>query len=213
MKVFTSCVALLADIVDSRSSDRVTAHHAVVDVLSQVNQEHPTLHPLRVTVGDELQGVYATLGAALAASWRLRLLLEGKVELRFGLGGGDVRVIDAQRGIQDGDAWWRAREAIDGIEQLADDPQYLGVRTGIIDGRDAATPFAHLTVTSARLADVRFASLRTGARTSLRLLLEGLDNRRAAEAAGISASANSQRVRTNQLRVLADAIEALAQLP
>ncbi|MFD2759332.1 SatD family protein [Gulosibacter faecalis] len=206
-------MALLADIVDSRSSDRVTAHHAVVDVLSQVNQEHPTLHPLRVTVGDELQGVYATLGAALAASWRLRLLLEGKVELRFGLGGGDVRVIDAQRGIQDGDAWWRAREAIDGIEQLADDPQYLGVRTGIIDGRDAATPFAHLTVTSARLADVRFASLRTGARTSLRLLLEGLDNRRAAEAAGISASANSQRVRTNQLRVLADAIEALAQLP
>jgi hypothetical protein len=209
MKSNPSCVALLVDIVDSRGSDRAAAHAAIIDALPKV-EVPDTLDPLRPSVGDELQGVYATLGAALAASYRLRLLLDGAVELRFGIGGGEVTVIDEARQIYDGSAWWNAREAIERVEELETDPQYAGTRTGVIDGRDVANP---LTLSSVRLVDARFASLRAGARTSLRLLLEGLDNRRAAEAAGISASANSQRVRTNQLRVLADAIEALAQLP
>lgn len=210
MKVFTSCVAMLVDLVDSRSSDRIASHHAVLDVLPQVNQEHPTLHPLRVTVGDELQAVYATLGEALAASYRMRLLLDGDVALRFGLGGGEVRVIDDERGIQDGDAWWRAREAIEGVEALAEQPQYGGVRTGIVDGRAGASPA--LAVATARLVDAQLDRLRGGARLSLRGLLEGLDNQATAELAGISASANSQRVRTNQLRILADAIAELGRL-
>lgn len=211
MKVFTSCVAMLVDLVDSRSSDRLASHQALLDVLPQVNQEHPTLDPLRVTVGDELQAVYATLGDALAASYRLRLLLDGTVALRFGLGGGEVRVIDRERGIQDGSAWWRAREAIDGVEALAEQPQYSGARTGIVDGRGEADDA--LTLASVALVDAHLERLRSGVAVSLRAMLEGLDNRAAAELAGISASANSQRVRTNQLRPLADAMLALGTLP
>ncbi|WP_282852484.1 SatD family protein [Gulosibacter sediminis] len=208
MKANTSCVALLVDIVDSRGSDRSAAHAAILDALPQLDAA-AALEPLHPTVGDELQGIYPTLGAALAASYRLRLLLDGVVELRFGLGGGEVRVIDEERDIQDGSAWWRAREAIEAAEALENDPQYVDVRTGIVDGREAANPLAPVTV---QLVDAQLSRLRAGTRHSLHLLLDGVDNQRAAEALGISASANSQRVRTNQLRILADTIAELGKL-
>lgn len=208
MKENSSCVALLVDIVDSRGSDRSATHAAILAALPQLDSES-ALEPLHPTVGDELQGIFPTLGAALTASYHLRLLLDGTVELRFGLGGGEVRVIDEQRGIQDGSAWWRAREAIDAIETLENDPQYLGMRTGIVDGRAESNPLAQAT---AQLVDAQLARLRVGARHSLRLLLDGVDNQRAAETLGISASANSQRVRTNQLRILADTMVELGKL-
>jgi hypothetical protein len=83
------------------------------------------------------------------------------------------------------------------------------MRTGIVDGRADSNPLAPAT---AQLVDAQLARLRTGARHSLRLLLDGVDNQRAAEALGISASANSQRVRTNQLRILADTMVELGKL-
>ncbi|UQN15297.1 SatD family protein [Gulosibacter sp. ACHW.36C] len=208
MKANSSCVALLVDIVDSRGSDRSTTHAAILAALPELDSE-AALEPVHPTVGDELQGIFRTLGAALTASYHLRLLLDGAVELRFGLGGGEVRVIDEQRNIQDGSAWWRAREAIEAVETLESDPQYPGIRTGIVDGRSESNSLAPAT---AQLVDAQLARLRVGARHSLRLLLDGLDNQRAAEAIGISASANSQRVRTNQLRILADTMLELGKL-
>ena len=64
-----------------------------------------------------------------------------------------------------------------------------------------------------RLVDVHLAGLRPGALATLRGMLDGLDNAAIAEREGISASANSQRVRNNGLRPLADAMHALGQLP
>lgn len=210
MKEYSNCVALLADLVDSRAGDRTRTHAAVLAAIETTNAAVPPLDPLRVTVGDELQGIYSSLGQALSASWHLREHLHGEADLRFGLGGGDVRVVDAERGIQDGSAWWLAREAIEWVEEIADDAGYGSVRTAIRDERAVATPSADALV---RLAEVAAAGLRAGTRRSLQGLVEGLDNAAVAEREGISPSANSQRVKNNHLRVLADAIAALGELP
>lgn len=210
MKEYSNCVALLADLVDSRQSDRARTHAAVLAAIEATNAAVPALDPLRVTVGDELQGIYSDLGAAFRASWRLRAELLEVADLRFGLGGGEVRVVDAERGIQDGSAWWLAREAIGWVEDLADDVGYGAVRTAVRDERAVATPSADALV---RLAEVAVAGLRPGTRRSLQGLVEGLDNAAVAEREGISASANSQRVKNNHLRVLADAVAALGELP
>lgn len=210
MKTFTSCAGLLVDQVGSREADRNAAHPKVLAAIKATNYAVPPLDALRVTVGDEMQGIYATLGDALRASHFFRNELLDEVELRFGIGVGEIEIIDAERGIQDGSAWWRAREAIEEIEQLAAEPGTAGLRTGIRDERSSANP---LVIPTVRLVDTHLARLRDGARQALRSLLAGHDNKTAAKLAGISPSANSQRIINNDLRILADAIESLAQLP
>lgn len=208
IQVFPSCVALLGDLVDSRHSDRPAAHAALVDAIEQANAKVPQLDALRVTVGDELQGVYATMGDAFAASFELRNILSGTTDIRFGLGGGEVRVVDADRGIQDGSAWILAREAVESAE--AADSDAPGIRTAIRDSRDEANP---LTEPTSQLIDAELHRLGDGPRASLTALWDGLDNQSSAEALGISPSANSQRVRTNALRPLVAAMRGLAALP
>ncbi len=210
VKRFPQSVAVLGDVVASRVGDRSTSHTAILAAIDEVNAQVPFLDPLRVTVGDEMQGIYPTLGGALHATLELRDALFGAVDLRFGLGGGDVEVVDADRGIQDGSAWWRAREATDFVKELATQPGHASARTCIRDGRDGAIPAADQLV---RLVDAHLASLREGSRRSLIGLLAGRDNADVAKAEGISPSANSQRVNSGSLRPLADAIEALRLLP
>lgn len=206
VKVLTESVALLGDLVSSRTTERAELHETLLGVIDRTNEQVRSLDPLRVTVGDEVQGVYATLGDALRAAHTVRNELFGTADMRFGIGGGDIRIIDAERGIQDGNAWWLAREAIDFAENLAGQAGYGGVRTAIRDERLTALPAAEA---FAQLADSSLAGLRDGARRSLTGLLKGLDNAEVARREGISESANSQRVQHNDLRVLADAITAL----
>ncbi len=210
VKVKSNVVALIGDIVSSRGQRRDAVHEAVLTSLSHTNQRVPHLDPLRVTVGDEIQGAFESLGQALGAASLLNGELFGTAEMRFGLGGGEIRIIDEGRGIQDGSAWWLAREAIDSVEELSRQPGYEGVRTAIRDERPVAVPAADAL---ARLVDVHVAELRDGARRSLIGLMEGLDNADVAEAEGISPSANTQRVKNNNLRPLADAMLALRSLP
>lgn len=210
MKKIPNVVALLGDLVGSRGTGREHTHEALLGAIAQANELVPPLDPLRVTVGDEIQGVYESLGQALHATSLLRDSLFGTAEMRFGLGGGDIRIIDADRGIQDGSAWWLAREAIDFVEDLSRQSGYDGVRTAIRDERATAVP---ATDALARLVDTHLSSLREGARRSLIGLSAGLDNAEVAKAEEISPSANTQRVKNNDLRVLADAIRALHTLP
>lgn len=210
IQLFPSCVALLADMVASRETDRPASHQATLTAIERVNAKVPQLDVLRVTVGDELQGVYATLGDALAASFALRHELVGRVDLRFGFGGGEVRVLDAERGIQDGSAWLLAREAVESVERRAGEAGLGGLRTAIRDARDVASPVAE---PLSQLVDAHLARLKEGPRATLTALLEGLDNQDAARRLGISPSANSQRVTNNDLRPLAAAIRALEALP
>lgn len=210
MKEKPNVVALIGDLVSSRGPRRERVHESLLAAISHVNDVVPHVDALRVTVGDEIQGVYASLGHALEATSLLNAEMFGTAEMRFGVGGGGIRIIDAERGIQDGNAWWLAREAIQFAEELSRQSGYDGVRTAIRDERPTATPAADALV---RLVDVRITGLRDGARRSLTGLLRGLENAEVAQLEGISPSANSQRIQNNQLRVLADAISALHLLP
>ena len=163
-----------------------------------------------MTVGDEIQGVYATLGQAVAAMLLLRDEMLGTAEVRCGLGGGDVQVIDAKRGIQDGPAWWRAREAIERAEALSRQPGNRTSRTALIDTRAVANP---LTDPVLRMVDAALASLNPGARRSWVHLRAGKDNATAAKLEGITPSANSQRINDHGLRPLACLVETLVALP
>ncbi len=82
-----------------------------------------------MTVGDEFQGAYTTLGAAVEAALHLRLLLLPAVDTRIGLGRGAVTILDRERGIEDGPAWWAARAAIEEVEQAAGRPATRHLRT------------------------------------------------------------------------------------
>ena len=181
----------------------------VLEAIDATNAEVPALDQLRVTVGDEMQGVYATLGEALAASFTLRNRLIGHVDVRFGVGVGEVRIVDAERGIQDGSAWALAREAIDAVEQQSREPGRRGLRTAVRDDTPSANPLVEPAV---QLIDAHLAALGVGARASFSALYEGLDNQQAAERLGITASANSQRVNNNQLRPLLAMVRALTAL-
>lgn len=66
-----------------------------------------------MTVGDEFQGLYPSLAGALQSALRLQLALLPMVDIRIGIGWGELTLQpdDPPFG-QDGPCWWRARDAI-----------------------------------------------------------------------------------------------------
>ncbi|SDC65703.1 SatD family (SatD) [Sanguibacter gelidistatuariae] len=72
----------------------------------------PFRQPLWATVGDEFQAVFDDVAAALRATAIAQLLFSPEVDCRFGLGLGELRTVGDDATIQDGSAWWFAREAI-----------------------------------------------------------------------------------------------------
>ena len=130
MKLESSPCLLLGDVVGSRgATDRRALHDAVERALRTVNEAVPAVRPLRVTVGDEFQSSYASLGGALEAALCVHLELRPHVDTRIGLGRGEVTVLDAERGIEDGPGWWAAREAIEAVEEAAARPATRRLRT------------------------------------------------------------------------------------
>ena len=120
LKAPASPCVLIGDVVGSRgTTDRQALHDALEAALAAVDAAVPPVTGLRVTVGDEFQGTYATLGEAVDAALRVRLALLPEVDTRFGLGRGEVTVLDARRGIEDGPGWWAARAAIEDVEEVA----------------------------------------------------------------------------------------------
>ncbi|GAA1843648.1 SatD family protein [Microbacterium koreense] len=114
--------AVIADIVRSRElDDRPSAQRALEATLGRVAETGPSaLRPLVPTVGDELQGVFGELSAALATTMLLQLALPEELELRFGIGLGRIEEVPSMSGpLSEGEAWWAARAAIDAVETLA----------------------------------------------------------------------------------------------
>jgi hypothetical protein len=226
VKSSTSRCVLIGDIVDSRgAADRAALHRSVEAALLVVEDAVPSLAGLRVTVGDEFQGSYATLGDAVDAALRVRLALLPDVDTRIGIGRGPVATLDAERGIEDGPGWWAARSAVDAAEEAATRPATRHLRTvyrvapehletaeADAAGLDAATVDA---VNAAMLC--RDHLVGSCSDRSIRLL-RGLmqPNTTQGELAtleGISPSAVSQRVRADGLGAVLAAHDLLRALP
>jgi hypothetical protein len=129
-------VAVTADMIGSRQlEDRARAQRTLDDAIARVEDDLPLAdRALKPTVGDEQQGVYPTLEAALGSLLLLRLALPDAVGVRFGLGIGAVGVIPSEAaaaGISDGPGWWAARAAIYHVHKL-EQRQVPGVRTWVV---------------------------------------------------------------------------------
>lgn len=198
----TQVATLIGDLVGSRrSADRAVVHRRLVDALGTVNAEAEPVTPLRVTVGDEYQGCFARLGDAVRASLRLRLLLAPVVDARHGLGWGRVRVLSAEPRVEDGEAWWAARAAIEEAASLGSKAGSRSVRTVFRLPEEAAhePPYDDTLVAALnaalQLRDEMVAGLDQTGLTVLRGLLEGRTQKAVAEELEVSSSAVSQRVR------------------
>lgn len=118
-------IPVIADIVSSRElDDRRTAQRAIESAFAQVVDILPAharpVRPFAAVVGDEFQGAFSTLRAALAATLLVRLALPAGLDLRFGLGLGEVEEIPSTSGsLSEGPGWWAARAAIEHVEEIA----------------------------------------------------------------------------------------------
>lgn len=114
-------VAVIADIIGSRQlPDRAGAQRGIEAAIDRVQRDAPAATVrLSPTVGDEFQGVYGSLAGALGGVLLLQLALPDEVQLRFGLGVGEVGTIDGSAGgVPDGPGWWAARRGIDAVESM-----------------------------------------------------------------------------------------------
>jgi hypothetical protein len=224
MKNQASRCVVIGDLVGSRGApNRRTLHRAVEKALVTVNAAVPAATELRITVGDEFQGSYASLGAAIDAALRVRLELLPLGDARVGIGRGPVQVLDPERGLEDGPGWWAAREAIEAVEQAAGRPATRHLRTAY---RAAAPPDAGApggVATDGGHADAVNAALLcrdhlVGSLSdrSVRLLRGLMDphttQNELATLEGISASAVSQRVRADGIGAVLAAEELLRTL-
>lgn len=208
-----TAIALIGDLVASRrTSDRQAVHDRLDTVLRDTNQRHRALHPAVITLGDEFQGVYAELGTAVAASFAIRLALADTVDVRFGLGRGEVHTLDAARGIRDGSAFWRARDAIEAAEARAERARTRTSRT-VYRCPDEPPHQVALVQSALDCLDFMVGSLSKPSRA----ILEGLMNARTqlemAATLGLSPSAVSQRIRRDGIAVAHGAITTLTGLP
>lgn len=212
-ELVTTRVSVLGDLIGSRrSADRQGLHERLTIALTQVNQEIVTDQPLAVVAGDEFQGSYASLGDALGAVLLVRSLLSPQTDLRFGIGRGEVTVLDADTGIQDGPGWWAARQAIKEVETGQQGTGWATWRTAYRDhDRDPALEPA---INAALVCqDLVLGSLdRTGWRI-VRGMMQGRTQASIAEELGITRQAVQQRRKTAGLPMLLESIHRLRALP
>ena len=205
---------LIGDLVHSRrAGDRHALHERLATALEEVNDLLGPVTPLRVTVGDEYQGGFATVGDALRASLRLRLALAPEADVRHGLGWGEVAVLQEEPRIEDGPGWWSARDAIHDVERAEGRAgsrlrRTVYRRAERTEGPDPATLEAMLI-----LRDQLVGGLDDRSLLVLRGLLAGVTQRDLAAELGVSPSAVSQRVRADGLAALVAADAALAVAP
>lgn len=204
---------LIGDLLGSRvARDRARLHARLGEVLDSANARFSPVTPLRVTVGDEYQGVFATVGQAVRASLWLRLAILPEHDLRQGLGWGEVTVLEEEPRVEDGPGWWVARDAIVAVESGEASSATRLVRTSFLraphtDGPDPAAINAALL-----LRDQLVSGLSERSLSVLRGLLDGKAQRDIAEGLGISPSAVSQRVRSDGLAAIVAADEMMGEV-
>ena len=210
LKQSAPMATLIGDLVGSRTSrDRSALHRDFRDLVGRANATLAPLVPLRIQLGDEFQGGFATVGEAVHATLWLRLHLAPVADLRHGIGWGPVTVLDEDPPVEDGPGWWAARDAIDEVRALAAKPATRHLRTAFRRAPDSDGPDPDPVNAALMCRDQMIGSL---SERSLRLLRGTVDGRTQTELAddeGISASAVSQRVRRDGLAVIVTADELL----
>ena len=202
---------LIGDVVGSRrSADRPELHRAVTAALGRIADG--AIDPPRFTVGDEFQGSYPTVGAAIDAAMSLRLLVAPNIDVRFGIGWGAATVLDAKAGIQDGPGWWAARDAIEQTAAAQRQPGFAHTRTTFRAEEhsrdDVAAINAALLCRDHLLGSLDDRSLRI-----LKGLMSNRTKKELAAAEGISPSAVSQRASRDGLDLIVVASQYLRSLP
>ena len=204
------CATLLGDVVDSRSAtDRALLHRTVVTAL-EAGASSALQHPA-ITVGDEFQGTYPSIGAAIDAALTMRLTMAPDVDVRFGIGWGEVTVLDAGSGIQDGPGWWAAREAIEWVAAAQSQPGLASVRTAYRRAEPSG-PSAEAVNAALLCRDHLLGSLDERSLRIVSGLRAGRSKKELAVAEGISASAVSQRAGRDGLDLLVLASHHLRDL-
>jgi hypothetical protein len=210
VKAGAPVATLLGDLVGSRTSlDRSSLHAAFRDLVSDANATLDPLVPLRIQLGDEFQGCFATVGEAVHATLWLGLRLAPVAGLRHGIGWGSVTVLEEDPRVEDGPGWWAARAAIEEVKALADKPATRHLRTAYRRAPGSEGPDPDPLNAALMCRDQMVGSV---SERSLRLLRGTVDGRTQAELAddeGITASAVSQRVRRDGLAVIVTADELL----
>ena len=196
------CAALIGDLVDSRQApDRRRLHRDLVAAIERVQSVEAAVEPPQIMGGDEFQASYATVGAALHAAFLLRLDLLPDAELRFGIGWGRVTMLDPERGVHDGPAWWSARTAIDRSKHLETLAPLRLVRTSY-GSDDESGPSPEAVNAALTCRDHLLGSLDERSLRILGGLVSGRSKVDIAASEGISPSAVSQRSVRDGLDVL-----------
>jgi hypothetical protein len=177
--------ALIGDLVGSRLlDDRARAHARLAEVLADVSALEVGLQPLEPTLGDEFQGAYGDVHQAARVALLVRLAMLPWVDVRCGIGAGETETFDADRRprLQDGSAWWSAREALEWMSAS----RRATLRTWYV-GADSE-------VVNARLMcrDALVDRLSERGRRMLGLALRGHSQKEIATAEAVSRSAVSQ---------------------
>jgi hypothetical protein len=202
---------IIGDVVGSRRvSDRTAQHRALNQALRDIGAG--AIDPPAFTVGDEFQGSYRSVGAAIDAALSIRLAVATHIDVRFGIGWGAVSVLDPERGIQDGPGWWAAREAIEWTAAAQRQPGLAMVRTSFrvngVDRTDADAINAALLCRDHLLGSLDDRSIRI-----VKGLLTNQTKKDIAAAEGISASAVSQRAGRDGLDLIVVASQYLRGVP
>ena len=197
-------VAVIGDLVASRDQDsRRRVQESLLAALTEVNRRVEGLQPLEPTIGDEVQGVYASLHDALLATVVLRLALPEGMDARCGVGLGEIEIVGSSAyGLtQDGPAWWSARDAVVAVKDR--ERRQPGLRTWVQrhdeEGPDPVNAYTLCRDELVSALDGRGRRLALG-------LLDGTTHARLAAAEGVSPSAVSQRVRRDGLAALVESI-------
>ncbi|WP_107766816.1 SatD family protein [Nocardioides terrigena] len=211
-----TATTLIGDLIGSRgSTDRRRLHATFAAVLDRVNTELRPPTPVRMQVGDEYQGVFASLGDALHASLTVRLAMLPGADVRHGIGRGSIEVLSEEPRVEDGPGWWAARAAIGRVEDAERRPGERSLRTAYVAAHDAAVPGSEEAAVNAALVlrDHLVGGLSERSLSVLRGLLVGESQRDLAEALGISPSAVSQRVRADGLAAIIAAHDLTRGMP
>jgi SatD family (SatD) len=202
---------LIGDVVGSRTvADRAGAHRLMNRALNDVADD--AIDPPAFTVGDEFQGAFTRVGLAIDAALSLRLAVAPEIDVRFGIGWGEVTMLDEAAGIQDGPGWWAARAAIEWTATAQRQPGLALVRTSF---RNSGETRADVDAVNAALIcrDHLLGSLDDRSTRIVKALLKNRTKKDIAAAEGISPSAVSQRSGRDGLDLIVVASEYLRSVP